>query len=147
MDFDTQRILRILPQRPPFLLIDRVTRIEPRRAATAIKCVTANEPVLAGHFPDNPVLPGVLVLEGLAQLTSVLAFASEPWDPEHRVLKYLGIDKAKFRRAVRPGDRLTLEIEVTHHRANIWQTSGVASVGETVVTTGDILVAIADRNE
>lgn len=147
MDFDTQRILRILPQRPPFLLIDRVTRLEPRTSATAIKCVTANEPVLAGHFPDNPVLPGVLILEALAQLTSVLAYASEPWDPEHRVLKYLGIDKAKFRRAVRPGDRLVLEVEVTQHRANIWQTSGVASVGDATVATGDVLVAVSDRHE
>lgn len=146
MDFDTERLLRILPHRPPFLLVDRVTAVEPRKSARAIKCVTVNEPALVGHFPDKPVFPGVLVLEALAQLTGVLAYASESWDPARKAFHFVGIHKAKFRVPVRPGDRLELEVDVIERRSNIWRTNGTATVDESIAVTAEILAAISDRD-
>lgn len=144
MNFDIERLLRILPHRAPFLLLDRVTGIEPRKAARAVKCVTFNEPVMAGHFPDRPVFPGVLVVEALAQLTAVLAYASESWDPHRKTMHFVGIQKAKFRVPVRPGDRLDLEVELLERRSNIWRTAGTARVDDSIAATAEILTALGD---
>ncbi len=147
MDFDIQRILSILPHRHPFIMIDRVTDLEPRKSATAIKCVTYNEPFFPGHFPGHPVFPGVMILEAMAQLSGVLAYASEPFDASKKVLYFLGIDKAKFRKPVVPGDRMEITVTVLQHRANIWKTEATAMVGDVVVATAELLAAITDRDD
>ena len=105
MELDVERILRILPHRSPFLLLDRVTELSPRKSARGLKCVTYNEPFFPGHFPGQPIFPSVLIVESMSQLLAVLVYASEPFDPGQKVLYFLGFDAAKFRRPVVPGDR------------------------------------------
>ena len=146
MDFDINRILRILPHRAPFVLIDRVVELSPRKSARGLKCVSYNEPFFPGHFPGHPVFPGVLILEAMAQLSGILAYASEPFDTSQKVLYFLGIDKAKFRRPVVPGDRLELEVTVLQHRTNIWKTSAKASVDDILCAQAELLAAITDRD-
>ena len=146
MDFDINQILRVLPHRAPFVLIDRVIDLAPRKSARAIKCVSYNEPFFPGHFPGHPVFPGVLILEAMAQLSGVLAYASEPFDTSQKVLYFLGIDKAKFRRPVVPGDRMEIEVEVMQHRNNIWKTSARASVDDVLCAQAELLAAITDRD-
>jgi 3-hydroxyacyl-[acyl-carrier-protein] dehydratase len=146
VDFDINRILRILPHRAPFVLIDRVVELSPRKSARGLKCVSYNEPFFPGHFPGHPVFPGVLILEAMAQLSGILAYASEPFDTSQKVLYFLGIDKAKFRRPVVPGDRLELEVTVLQHRTNIWKTSAKASVDDILCAQAELLAAITDRD-
>ncbi len=147
MDLDITRILRILPHRAPFLLIDRVVDLQPRKSARAIKCVTYNEPFFPGHFPGHPVFPGVLILEALAQLSAVLAYASEPFDSNTKVLYFLGIDAAKFRKPVVPGDRLDLEVELARRKSNIWKTTGQASVDGVLCAQAELLAAVTERED
>lgn len=143
---DIYQILQILPHRFPFVMVDRVDEVVPFNSIRAHKCVTFNEPWFQGHFPDRPIMPGVLILECLAQAGGILAYASEPFDPSSSLMYFLGIDNAKFRHTVVPGDRLDLYCEVIHHRTNVWKISGKASVGETVCAQGDLLATIVDRN-
>jgi 3-hydroxyacyl-[acyl-carrier-protein] dehydratase len=145
--FDLAQILRILPHRAPFLLLDRVIGIQPRKSASALKCVTYNEPFFPGHFPGKPIFPGVLILEALAQLTGVLAYASEPFDSSQKIMYFMGIDKARFRTPVVPGDRMLLEIEVLQRKSNIWKCAGAASVDDAVCAEAELLAAIVDREE
>jgi 3-hydroxyacyl-[acyl-carrier-protein] dehydratase len=142
-----ERILRILPHRAPFLLIDRVVELVPRERARALKCVSYNEPFFPGHFPGHPIMPGVLIIEAMAQLTGVLAYASEPFDTNQKVMYFLGIDKAKFRHPVVPGDRLELAVEVVQRRSNIWKTRGTAIVDGKDCAEAEILAAITDRDD
>lgn len=145
MELDVQRILRILPHRTPWLLVDRVTEVQPRKSARAIKCVSASEPWAAGHFPGHPVFPNVLVLESMFQLLAILAYASEPFDPNQKVVYFLGVEQAKFRKAVVPGDRVELELEVVQRRSNIWKASATAVVDKNLCAQAEILAAITDR--
>lgn len=145
--FDLTQILRILPHRAPFVLLDRVVDIQPRRSARALKCVTYNEPFFPGHFPDRPIFPGVLILEALAQLVGVLAYASEPFDSNQKVMYFMGIDRARFRTPAVPGDRLLLEVEVLQRKQNIWKCAGSASVDEALCAEAELLAAIIDREE
>jgi 3-hydroxyacyl-[acyl-carrier-protein] dehydratase len=146
VDLDIARILRILPHRSPFVLIDRVTDLVPRQSAKAIKCVTYNEPFFPGHFPGEPIFPGMLILESMAQLMGVLVYASEPFDSTQKSMHIVGVDGAKFRKAVVPGDRMEIEIEVTRRRSNIWKCAGKAIVDGVLVAEAEILAAIADRD-
>jgi len=145
--FDLPRILRILPHRAPFVLLDRVTEIEPRKSAKALKCVTYNEPFFPGHFPGKPIFPGVLILEALAQLIGVLAYASEPFDSNQKIMYFMGIDRARFRAPVVPGDRMELAVEVIQRKSNIWKCSGTAKVDEALCAEAELLAAIVDREE
>lgn len=147
MDFDINRILRILPHRSPFVLIDRVVELAPRQSARAIKCVTYNEPFFPGHFPGAPIFPGGLILEALSQLTAVLAYASDPYDNAQKVMYFLGVDEAKFRRPVIPGDRMVLEVEVIQRRSNIWKVAGEASVDGNTCATAKLLAALTDKGD
>ena len=147
VNLDIARILRILPQRPPFLLIDRVVDIEPRKSARAIKCVSINEPVLAGHFPGEPVFPSVLCVEAMSQLLCILLYASRALDPKHQRFAFAGIEKAKFRQPVVPGDSLELAVTVMHHRSNIWKCSGTASVDDVLCVEAELLAAIQDNED
>jgi len=147
MELDIARILRILPHRAPFVLIDRVLELQPRQSARAIKCVTYNEPFFPGHFPGHPIFPGVLIIESMAQLVGVLAYASEPFDSSQKVMYFLGIDKAKFRKPVIPGDRMEIEAELLRRRSNIWKCGARAMVDGVVVAEAELLAAIMDRDE
>lgn len=144
---DIERILEMLPHRWPFVLIDRVTELTPHERVRGHKCVSVAEPWFLGHFPKHPILPGVLVVEALAQLGGVLAYASEPFDVEKCHFYFLGIDKAKFRRPVVPGDRLDLEVSVIHRRGNAWKLRGEARVDGVLAAEGELLASVVDRGE
>ncbi len=144
---EVSRILQILPHRWPFVLVDRVTEVVPRELVRGHKCVSMNEPWFLGHFPGNPVMPGVLILESLAQIGGILAYASDPFDVSQSLMYFLGIDRAKFRRPVIPGDRLDLEVKVMHHRENVWKLKGVASVDGTLCAEGELLASVVDRSK
>lgn len=145
VELDLQRILRILPHRAPFLMVDRVIDVQPRKSARAIKCVTYNEPWSAGHFPGQPIFPNVLVLESMFQVLAILAYASEPFDPAQKVVYFLGVEAAKFRKAIVPGDRIELSLEVTQRRSNIWKAQATATVEKNLCAQAEILAAITDR--
>ncbi|ORE87028.1 (3R)-hydroxymyristoyl-ACP dehydratase [Oceanococcus atlanticus] len=140
---DFAAIQRMLPHRYPFLLIDRVLSCEPGECVTALKNVTANEEFFQGHFPGNPVMPGVLMLEALAQTCGVLASKTANTGAEDGViLLFAGIDKARFKRQVIPGDQLILSGQLTKRKRDIWCFSAEARVDEQLACRADLLCAI-----
>jgi 3-hydroxyacyl-[acyl-carrier-protein] dehydratase len=142
---DVEAIQRLLPHRPPFLLVDRVTAWTPRGKLTALKSVTMNEPHFAGHFPGHPVMPGVLILEALAQACALLAILSLPPEDLKRKVTYLmGIDGARFRKPVVPGDRLELQVEITRQKGPVWKMAGKALVDGQEVAGGDFMAMLTD---
>jgi 3-hydroxyacyl-[acyl-carrier-protein] dehydratase len=144
---DIHGVLKALPHRYPFLLVDRVMEVEPGHRLVALKNVTINEPFFNGHFPGNPVMPGVLVMEALAQAGALLVLASQAAGGPSMANKYLylaGIDKARFRRAVLPGDQLQLEAEVTAIRSNSCKMIGRAMVDGQLAASGTLLSMIVD---
>ncbi len=143
---EIKKILEILPHRYPFVLVDRVTDIVAGESIRGHKMVSANEPWCQGHFPDRPIMPGVLIIEALAQIGGILAYASEPFDASTSLMYFLGIDKAKFRHTVTPGDRLDLYVEVVQHRSNTWKLRGEATVEGTLCAQGELLASIVDRD-
>ncbi len=135
-------ILTLLPHRYPFLMVDRVIECVPGESLTALKNVSYNEPYFTGHFPIRPVMPGVLILEALAQATGILAFTSTSSKPEKDTLYYfVGIDNARFRRPVEPGDQLILDVSVTRNMRNVWRFDSEARVDGQVVATAGIMCA------
>ncbi|HTS80647.1 MAG TPA: 3-hydroxyacyl-ACP dehydratase FabZ [Myxococcaceae bacterium] len=143
---DVLEIQKLLPHRYPFLLVDRVVSIEPGKALRAYKNVSVNEPFFEGHFPGHPVMPGVLVLEALAQASAILAYRSTGFDPTQKVTYLMAIDAAKFRRPTVPGDRLELEVEVLRFKGSILKTRGVAKVDGEVVAEGEFLATVVDKD-
>jgi 3-hydroxyacyl-[acyl-carrier-protein] dehydratase len=144
---DIEGIQRLLPHRPPFLLVDRVVAFEKDTSLTALKGVTMNEPFFAGHFPGHPVMPGVLILEALAQACALLACLSLPPEQLGNTVTYLmGIDGARFRRPVVPGDRLELKVVVTKRKGMVWKQSGQALVDGEVVAEADFMAMLADKD-
>jgi len=142
---DIHKVLRLLPHRYPFLLIDRVVDFKPNDYLVALKNVTFNEPYFAGHFPVRPVMPGVLIVEAMAQATGLLAMQSRPDEVGEKALYYLaGIDKARFKRTVEPGDQLTLDVRLKKVRRGVWLFNGEARVDGQVVATADILCTARD---
>ncbi len=141
------KLLEILPHRYPFVLVDRVSEVLPGQRIRGYKMVSYNEPWTMGHFPGQPILPGVLIVEALAQIGSILAYASDPFDPATSLMYFLGIDKVKFRQTVTPGDRLDLDVEVLQHRSNVWKLRGQATVGGTLCAQGELLASIVDRSQ
>ncbi len=145
---DVEAIQRLLPHRPPFLLVDRVVALEPGKSLVAFKGVTMNEPFFTGHFPGHPVMPGVLILEALAQACALLAMKSLPKEQTGDTVTYLmSIDGAKFRRPVVPGDRLELRVEVTKQKGAVWRQRGVAVVDGQIVAEAEFLAMLADRGQ
>jgi 3-hydroxyacyl-[acyl-carrier-protein] dehydratase len=139
---DIQQILQHLPHRSPFLLIDRILAIKEGESIVAIKNVTMNEPYFMGHFPNRPVMPGVLILEAMAQAAAVLAYKSTKSLPSDGSLYYFaGIDNARFRRIVEPGDQLRLEVKLERTIRNIWKLSGNAFVGDELACSAEFLSA------
>lgn len=139
---DIYDILKHLPHRYPFLLIDRVVDYEPGKNLVAIKNVTHNEPHFPGHFPNRPIMPGVLILEALAQATGILAFKTVGRIPDENSLYYfVGIDNARFKQPVEPGDQLRLEVEFVKEMRGIWKFKGRALVDGKVVCSADLMCA------
>jgi len=133
-------ILKFLPHRYPFLLIDRIVDMKEGEFITAIKNVTANEPFFTGHFPGIPVMPGVLMLESMAQAAAVLAYKSTNTSSSDGSLFYFaGIDNARFRRVVEPGDQLRLEVKVMRAKRDAWKLSGEAYVGDELACSAEFL--------
>jgi 3-hydroxyacyl-[acyl-carrier-protein] dehydratase len=141
---DIHKVLSLLPHRYPFLLIDRVLEFEPDQHLTAIKNVTYNEPYFVGHFPVRPVMPGVLIIEALAQATGLLAMESRPDEVGSKLYYFVGIDKARFKRPVEPGDQLILEVRLRAVRRGIWMFAGEARVDDKLVATADIMCTARD---
>jgi 3-hydroxyacyl-[acyl-carrier-protein] dehydratase len=145
---DVEAIQRVLPHRPPFLLVDRVVLIEPGKRLVAWKGVTMNEPFFTGHFPGQPVMPGVLILEALAQAAALLACKSRPPEESAQKITYLmGIDGARFRKPVVPGDRLELHVEVVKQKGAVWRMKGAAIVEGQTVAEAEFLAMLADRDD
>ena len=137
---DIQEILKQLPHRYPFLLVDRVLELELNTRIKAIKNVTFNEPFFTGHFPGRPVMPGVLILEALAQAAGLLAFDAMGQVPdENNIYYFVGIDSARFKRPVVPGDQLALEITIGRVRGGIWKFNAVASVDGEVAAEAQLM--------
>lgn len=142
LTLDIHAIMEQLPHRYPFLLVDRVVECIPGERLTALKNVTINEPFFPGHFPHRPVMPGVLILEALAQATGLLAFATIGTPPQGNQLYYfVGIDKARFKKPVEPGDQLMLKVEIQRTVKGVWKFSGVAEVDGKAVTSADLMCA------
>ncbi|MDN4500941.1 3-hydroxyacyl-ACP dehydratase FabZ [Alteromonadaceae bacterium BrNp21-10] len=137
---DIEEIMSLLPHRYPFLLVDRVTEMEAFKSISAYKNITFNEPCFMGHFPGKPIFPGVLILEALAQAAGVLGFKSSAKTDE--LYLYAGIDKARFRSPVVPGDRLDLEVKLIKERRGIWKFSGVASVDGKEACSAEFMCAM-----
>ncbi|MFZ5471117.1 MAG: 3-hydroxyacyl-ACP dehydratase FabZ [Myxococcota bacterium] len=142
---DHMEIQNLLPHRYPFLLVDRVIELVPNQKLVALKNVTVNEPFFQGHFPGHPVMPGVLVLEALAQGCALLAYKSMGVDPKEKVTYLMGIDGARFRKPVVPGDRLQLEVEVVKQKGAIWKMKGVALVDGVKVSEAEFLATVVDK--
>lgn len=146
---DIMQIQKILPHRYPMLLIDRVITLQIDKSIIAYKNVTINEEVFQGHFPNHPIYPGVMIIEGMAQAGGVLAFESMSEelqnDIENKVVYFMSIDKAKFRLPVRPGDRLEYRLEVLKHRGNIWVLDAKAYVEDALVAQAQLKAMIMDK--
>lgn len=143
---DIAEIIRKLPHRYPFLLVDRVEKIVPNESAVGIKNVTINEPFFPGHFPARPVMPGVLIIEALAQTCAVLVIHTLGEAGEGRLIYFMGIDNARFRRPVLPGDVLRLEVVKERERGNVWRLACKARVGETLVAEAVITAMLLERD-
>ena len=140
---DAEGIQRILPHRYPFLLVDRIIELVPPHRAVGIKQVTINEPFFQGHFPAYPVMPGVLIVEAMAQVGGVAVLSSEEY--QDKLALFAGIDNVRFKRQVRPGDTLRLEVELQQIRRGIGMGSGTATVEGELACRGDIMFALVDK--
>ena len=142
---EINEILTLLPHAFPFLLVDRVIEYEPSKRIVAIKNVTFNEPFFPGHFPGNPVMPGVLIVEAMAQTAGILAFKSYP--DLHGNVFFIGIDNARFRKPVTPGDQLKLVLNVVKHRKEIWVFDGEAYVDGKKVAEARIMATLQEEGK
>ena len=140
---NVKEIQKLLPHRYPFLLVDRIIELEPEVKAVGIKNMTINEEFFQGHFPGNPIMPGVLIIEAMAQVAGVLAFRSGA--NEGRSVYFMSIEKVKFRKPVIPGDQLKLEVDILQHRGNVWKFSGKAVVDEKVAAEAEFTAMVTDK--
>ncbi len=146
MNFDVEKIMKLLPHRYPFLLVDRVTEVEPGVSLSAIKNVTINEPFFQGHFPGKPIMPGVLILEAMAQATGLLAFSGLIDPSESRLYILVGIDKARFRGQVLPGDQLTLQVSLKRNTRGIGMFDCKALVDDELVAEAQMMCSEQERD-
>jgi beta-hydroxyacyl-ACP dehydratase FabZ len=142
--YDVQEILNVLPHRYPFLLVDRIVEYEEMRRIVGIKNVTMNEPFFQGHFPGAPIMPGVLILEAMAQVGGFLVFKTLP-NRETKLVFFAGVENARFRRPVTPGDQLRIEMVINKIRGRVGKLSGKAYVDGQVAAEADITFSLVDR--
>jgi 3-hydroxyacyl-[acyl-carrier-protein] dehydratase len=146
LNFDVEKIMELLPHRYPFLLVDRVTEVEPGVSLSAIKNVTINEPFFQGHFPGQPIMPGVLILEAMAQATGLLAFSGLIDPSESKLYILVGIDKARFRGQVLPGDQLKLQVSLKRNMRGIGMFDCKALVDDEVVAEAQMMCSEQERD-
>ena len=145
---DVREIMEIMPHRYPFLLVDRIESLKEGEEIVGIKNVTINEPFFAGHFPGNPIMPGVLIIEAMAQVGGVLAFHSSPKEWAGSLVYFMGIDKVRFRKPVVPGDQLRLKLTTIRQKQRVFKMRGEAYVEDTLVAEAELMAAIErGRNE
>lgn len=143
---DIHEILQHLPHRYPFLLIDRVLECEPGKNIVALKNVTINEPFFPGHYPHHPVMPGVLIVEAMAQAAAILSFKTMGSLPsDDSVYYFVGIDDARFKRPVSPGDQVIFKVEILSNKRGIWKYGAVAEVDGKVVAEGNLMATLRDK--
>ncbi len=148
MTMDVMEIQDIIPHRYPFLLLDRVTELNPKETIIGYKNVTIGDNVFQGHFPGHPIYPGVMILEGMAQAGGILAFKSIDMtkeEAENKVVYFMSIDKAKFRAPVRPGDRLEYRVSVVKQKGSVWMLDGKAYVDDKLVSQAELKAMIVDK--
>jgi beta-hydroxyacyl-ACP dehydratase FabZ len=144
--YDIRKIMEFLPHRYPFILVDRIIELVPDERIVGLKNVTINEPFFQGHFPGAPVMPGVLIVEALAQVGGVLVYSSRSEEKRQQLMYFMGIDKARFRKPVVPGDQLVLEIIWTKRRGNVSKMSGKATVDGTLVAEAELMAMMEEKS-
>jgi 3-hydroxyacyl-[acyl-carrier-protein] dehydratase len=144
VDIDIFEVLRRIPHRYPFLLVDRAEDYRPHESIVGIKCVTINEPFFIGHFPENPVMPGVLIVEALAQTGAVLMSKSLNADVSGKTIMFVSMDDVRFRNPVRPGDVLRMHVEVVKHRGDLFKFRGKAMIGDKLAAQADFAAMVVE---
>ena len=148
MELNIEQIKELIPHRYPFLLVDRITECVPGERAVGLKCVSANEPFFQGHFPGVPVMPGVLIIEALAQAGGLLVLHGfDPSETAGKLFLFSGLEKVRFRRPVFPGDRLDLECRLIRHKLKLWKMEGRAYVDGVLAAEAEITAAVTDRGD
>ena len=142
---DIEKIIAMIPHRYPFLMIDRVTNIIPNQSAIGIKNVTANEQYFQGHFPERPVMPGVLIVESMAQTAAVVVVHSAAGESDDKLVYFMSIDSARFRKPVTPGDRLYIHVNALQSRGRVWKFRGEAYVDDALVAEANFTAMIVDK--
>ena len=142
---DIDAIMEMIPHRYPFLMIDRVSDLIPNKSAIGIKNVTINEPHFQGHFPDKPIMPGVLIIEAMAQTAGVLVVHSLGNETHGKLVYFMSVENAKFRNPVLPGDVLKIHVETKQHRKSVWKFDGTAKVNDVIVSESTFTAMIMDR--
>lgn len=146
-DIDIEEVMRRIPHRPPFLFVDRAEDFQPRRSLVGIKCVTMNEAFFQGHFPGAPVMPGVLIVEALAQTGGLLMSKSWDVDPEGKIILFMSVNNCRFRNPVRPGDVLRLCVEVDRERGDVVRFKGRAMVGDKLAAECEFAAMLVDTRK
>ena len=144
-EIDINGIMRMIPHRYPFLLVDRVVDLVPNESAVGVKCVSAAEPHFQGHFPGLPIMPGVLIIEAMAQTSAVLVVHSLGHEAENKLVYFMSIDSARFRKPVVPGDVMRIHVTKKHTRGAVWKFEGKAMVGEKVVADAVFAAMLVNR--
>jgi len=143
--YDIRKIMELLPHRYPFVLVDRIVEIVTDERIVGLKNVTINEPFFQGHFPGTPIMPGVLIVEAMAQVGAILVNASRSEEERKELIYFMGIDKARFRKPVIPGDQLILEIIAMKRRANLFKMAGKATVDGTLVAEAEVMAMTGEQ--
>jgi beta-hydroxyacyl-ACP dehydratase FabZ len=143
-EYDIQAVMEKLPHRYPFLLVDRIIKLIPDDKIVALKNVTINEPFFQGHFPGKPVMPGVLIIEAMAQAGGILAYETAPSEKRNRLIFFMGMNKVRFRKMVLPGDQIILEAKILKFRSKVAKMAGSATVDGQLVAEAELMASFGD---
>lgn len=143
-EYGIEKIMELLPHRYPFLLVDRVISLVPDDKIVALKNVTINEPFFQGHFPGKPIMPGVLIIEAMAQVGGILAYETGPPEKRNRLIYFMGMDKVRFRKMVVPGDQIIFEAKILKFRSKVAKMSGTATVDGQLVAEAELMASFGD---